>query len=86
MTRYQARVLRAHTVRLAELYAERFDLALSDRRHAAAAHWDRAYRRAVAQCRALGELSREPTDRGPDVPPGHDPPGPFDAAPAAVKS
>jgi hypothetical protein len=54
----QLSVLRAHAVRLAEVFAERWADALAGEDYFSAAYWSARYTRASARCAALGELLR----------------------------
>jgi hypothetical protein len=56
LTLEQARTLRAHLARLAELCAGRCDDALARDDYAAAAHWFGQYRKCARSCRSLSEL------------------------------
>jgi hypothetical protein len=55
---YQARLLRRHYARLADLYGGRCADALLEDRGRAALRWERLYREAAHRCRTTGERIR----------------------------
>jgi len=78
LTLEQARTLRAHLARLAELCAGRCDDALAGDDYAAAADWYARYRQCTGWCRSLGELIHVTGGL-----PTHSPPGPSLTRPLA---